>query len=61
MSSQGGHEMMTAETAKEVLAEMRRDGMSVKVEKKFLATAIKIGRLSDGAKAVYAARIEEIK
>lgn len=61
MSSQGGHEMMTEETAKEVLAEMRRDGMSVKVEKKFLATAIKIGRLSDGAKAVYAARIEELK
>lgn len=43
--------MMTTETAKEVLAEMRRDDMSVKVERRFLATAIRIGRLSDGAKA----------
>lgn len=52
--------MMTAETAREVLAEMRRDCMSLKTEKKFLAMAIKIGRLSDEAKAVYAARIAEI-
>ena len=52
--------MMTAETAREVLADMRRDGLSLKVEKKFLATAIKVGKLSDEAKAVYAARIQEI-
>ena len=52
--------MMTAAQAKENLTEMRRDGMSLKVEKKFLATAIKIGRLSDEAKAVYAARIAEL-
>lgn len=52
--------MMTAATAKEILAEMRRDGLSLKVEKKTLALAIKIGKLSDEAKAVYAARISEI-
>ena len=52
--------MMTADQAREILTMMRRDKMSLKVEKKFLAMAIKIGRLSDEAKAVYAARIQEI-
>lgn len=52
--------MMTAEQAKENLFEMRRDKMSLKTEKKFLQTAIKIGRLSDEAKSVYQNRIDEL-
>jgi hypothetical protein len=56
----GGIYMLTAEKAKEVLAEMRRDGTSLNVEEHFLAVALKIGRLTDGAKLVYANRIANI-
>lgn len=51
---------MTAETAREVLSEMRRDKMSLKVEKKFLSMDIKIGNLSDEAKVVYAERVSAL-
>lgn len=52
--------MMNATEARENLQMMRRDGMSLKVEKKFLTLALSLGRLSKAAKAVYAERIKEL-
>ena len=51
---------MTEREAKENLAMMRRDKMSLKVEKNFLTLALKIGKLSDEAKEVYRKRIGEL-
>lgn len=53
---------MTAKTAKEVIDGMKRDGMPIKTQKKFLQFALKArGHLfPSDAVAIYKARIAEI-